>query len=206
MKSRGTRSLGLLAALAGLLVVIVVAASVVELGSSHKKKTTPSSRPSATACTAYRAVRTTSDRVAPMLAQTFAASLVDPRDFNWPAFKARLGAALKRLDAALRRAEKGGAPDVGAALHKVRRSVVKGRTALAQASTPQEFRLMLDREAGSGNSSLDPVVGGVLDLVDASNKLGHACGFSLAPPADALFPSLRTTTTVSRPRSTTSDT
>jgi hypothetical protein len=126
-------------------------------------------------CASLRAVQLTATDAG----HSWGAVLLSQNDTkDWQTFAARLGPRLARFDVALHAAVPHVPTPVAAELRAVIRQVDLGRVQLPYAKSSATYTSLTDNAVASGYSA----------LLQASDLVGNACGFTLAPGLDVIMP------------------
>jgi len=132
-------------------------------------------------CASLRAVQLT----AADAGQSWGAVLTNSNStITWQAFAAQLGPRLARFDVALHAAVSRTPAPIAAEFREVIRKVDVGRAQLPHAQSQAAYATL------TNNAVLD----GYTSLSRASDLVGDACGFTLAPGLDVIFATATTTT------------
>jgi hypothetical protein len=131
-------------------------------------------------CAPLRAVQLT----AADAGQSWGTVFTNPSDTSsWHSFAAQLGPRLARFDVALHAAVPRTPAPIAAELRDVIRKVDVGRVQLPHAQSEADYATLTNNAVLEGYASLGR----------ASDLMGDACGFTLAPGLDVVFPTTTTT-------------
>ncbi len=131
-------------------------------------------------CASLRAVHLTATDAG----QSWGTVLTNPNDTSsWQLFAAQLGPRLARFDLALHAAVPRTPAPIAAELRDVIRRVDVGRVQLPHAQSAADYAALTN----------NAVIDGYTALSRASELVGDACGFALAPGLDVIFPTTTAT-------------